>query len=197
MRDSRNDWSRREGLAQKIEPQSTWTDIALPERQLRALRELAVFAARFWQVSEDRQPEVTNTPSQTVALFSGADRAGKIVAAEVLARELHLELYRIDLTRVVSTYIRETEKNLSHIFTEASASNAILFFDEADALFGKRTEVKDSHDRSANIEISYFLQRLEEYGRLVILAAESPHEWTPCLQQRIGSVVDFPSSNPV
>ena len=92
------------------------------------------------------------------------------MAAEVLARDLHRELYRIDLARVVSKYIGETEKNLSRLFAEAAASGAILFFDEADALFGKRSEVKDSHDRYANVEISYFLQRTEEHRGLVIIA---------------------------
>ena len=104
------------------------------------------------------------------ALFGGPPGTGKTMAAEVIARELGLDLYKIDLSGVVSKYIGETEKNLARIFDEADSGNAILFFDEADALFGKRTEVTDAHDRYANIEISYLLQRMEEYEGVVILA---------------------------
>jgi SpoVK/Ycf46/Vps4 family AAA+-type ATPase len=127
-----------------------------------------------------------------MALFTGPSGTGKTMAAEVLARELHLGLYRIDLTRVVSKYIGETEKNLSRIFTDAATSGAILFFDEADALFGKRSEVKDSHDRYANIEVNYFLQRVEEHRGLVIFAAE-PHELAPAFSSRIDFIVQFSS----
>ncbi len=130
-----------------------------------------------------------------MALFTGPSGTGKTMAAEVLARELHLGLYRIDLTRVVSKYIGETEKNLSRIFTDAATSGAILCFDEADALFGKRSEVKDSHDRYANIEVNDFLQRVEEHRGLVILASNAPLEWPPALQPPIGFVVDFPFPN--
>ena len=192
MRESQKNRIGLEDLAQRIESVSTWADVAVPEQQLRVLRELAAHAAHRLQVSEDRQPEVNSlTHCGIVALFTGASGTGKTVAAEALARDLHLELYRIDLTRVVSKNIGETEKNLSRIFTEAAASGAILFFDEADALFGKRSEVKDSHDRYANIEVSYFLQRLEEYRGLVILAAEPSREWVPALPPRIGFVVEF------
>jgi SpoVK/Ycf46/Vps4 family AAA+-type ATPase len=192
MRESQKNRIGLEDLAQRIESVSTWADVAVPEQQLRVLRELAAHAAHRLQVSEDRQPEVNSlTHCGIVALFTGASGTGKTAAAEALARDLHLELYRIDLTRVVSKNIGETEKNLSRIFTEAAASGAILFFDEADALFGKRSEVKDSHDRYANIEVSYFLQRLEEYRGLVILAAEPSREWVPALPPRIGFVVEF------
>jgi SpoVK/Ycf46/Vps4 family AAA+-type ATPase len=191
MHESRNDRTRLENLAQKIEPASTWADTAVPEQQLRVLRELAAYAAHRSQVSEDRRSEIQSLPGR-IALFTGANGTGKTMAAEALAGDLHLELYRIDLTRVVSKYIGETEKNLSRIFTEAAASGAILFFDEADALFGKRSEVKDSHDRYANIEVSYFLQQVEEYRGLVILAAEPSPEWAPALPQHVGFVVEFP-----
>jgi SpoVK/Ycf46/Vps4 family AAA+-type ATPase len=192
MTDSRNEWIRRDGLAKRIEPKSTWADIAVPERQLQALRDLAASAVRPSRSSGGRQSDITTTAAHgLVALFSGVNNTGKIMAAEVLARELHLELHRIDLTRVVSKYIGETEKNLSQIFAASAAGNAILFFDEADALFGKRTEVKDSHDRYANIEISYFLQRVEEYHGPVILAADGAHEWTPAVRERIGFFVEF------
>jgi SpoVK/Ycf46/Vps4 family AAA+-type ATPase len=156
------------------------------------LRELAAFAAHLLQVSEDRQSKIGSLPDRgIIALFTGSSGTGKTLAAEVLARELHLELYRIDLTRVVSKNIGETKKNLSRIFTEGAASDAILFFDEAEAAFGKRSEVNDSHDRYANIEASYFLQRVGEYRELVILADETPHEWRPALPPRIGFVVEF------
>jgi len=193
MRESRNDRTRLENLAQRIEPASTWADIAVPEQQLRVLRELAAYAAHRLQVSEDRRSDIQSLPGR-IALFTGANGTGKTMAAEALARDLHLELYRIDLTRVVSKNIAETEKNLSRIFTEAAASGAILFFDEADALFGKRSEVKDSHDRYANIEVSYFLQQVEEYRGLVILAAGPTRDWASALPPRLGFVVQFPLS---
>jgi len=195
MRESRNDRTRLENLAQRIEPASTWADIVLPEQQLRVLRELAAYAADHLRVSEDWKSEIKSLPDRgIIALFTGVSGTGKTMAAEVLARDLHLELYRIDLTRVVSKYLGETEKNLSRIFTEAAASGAILFFDEADALFGKRSEVKDSHDRYANIEVSYFLQQVEEYRGLVILAAGPTRDWASALPPRLGFVVQFPLS---
>ena len=192
MHEPQKDWTRHENLAQRIEPASTWADIVVGEQQIRVLRELSAAAAHVLQVSEDQQSEIKSSPDRgIIALFTGAGGTGKTMAAEVLARDLHRELYRIDLTRVVSKYIGETEKNLSRLFTEAAASGAILFFDEADALFGKRSEVKDSHDRYANVEISYFLQRTEEHRGLVIIDAKAPLEWPPALLPRIGFVVEF------
>jgi len=192
MHESRNDRTRHEDPARRIEPVSTWADIAVGEQQLRVLRELAASAVHVLQVFEDQQSEIKNLPDRgIIALFTGPSGTGKTMAAEVLARDLHLELYRIDLTRVVSKYIGETEKNLSRIFAGAAAGRAILFFDEADALFGKRSEVKDSHDRYANIEVSYFLQRVEEHRGLVIIAAKARLEWPPASPPRIDSVVEF------
>ena len=193
-----NNLIRREPLGQQVEKASTSTDIALPEPQLKILREIAVSAGRPLPVSEDRQPESTKlTTHGTVALFSGANSAGKTTAAGVLSRQLGLELYRIDMKQVVGKYVGETEKNLSLAFAEAERQNAILFFDEADALFGKRTEVKDSHDRYANIEISYFLQQVKQHHRLVVLAAEAPDEWAPSMRQSIKFMVNFSLSNTV
>ena len=114
------------------------------------------------------------------------------MAAEIIAGELGLELYKIDLSTVVSKYIGETEKNLSRIFVEAETSNAILFFDEADALFGKRSEVKDSHDRYANIEIGYLLQRMEEYEGVVILATNFRKNMDEAFVRRLHFTVEFP-----
>jgi SpoVK/Ycf46/Vps4 family AAA+-type ATPase len=125
-------------------------------------------------------------------LFSGPPGTGKTMAAEVIAAELGLDLYKIDLSTVVSKYIGETEKNLERIFVEAETSNAILFFDEADALFGKRSEVRDSHDRYANIEISYLLQRMEAYDGVTILATNLGANLDEAFTRRLQFAVDFP-----
>ena len=126
------------------------------------------------------------------ALFTGASGTGKTLAAEVLAQELRLDLYRIDLSQVVSKYIGETEKNLRRVFEAAEAGGAILLFDEADALFGKRSEVRDSHDRYANIEVSYLLQRMEAYRGLAILTTNLKNAIDSAFLRRIRFVVQFP-----
>jgi SpoVK/Ycf46/Vps4 family AAA+-type ATPase len=126
------------------------------------------------------------------ALFSGPSGAGKTLAAEVMAHELRLDLYRIDLSQVVSKYIGETEKNLRAIFDAAETSGAVLLFDEADALFGKRSEVKDSHDRYANIEVSYLLQRMEAYRGLAVLTTNLRGALDPAFLRRIRYIVNFP-----
>jgi SpoVK/Ycf46/Vps4 family AAA+-type ATPase len=126
------------------------------------------------------------------ALFSGPSGTGKTMAAEVLAQELDLDLYRIDLSSVVSKYIGETEKNLRRVFDAAEMGGAILLFDEADALFGKRSEVKDSHDRYANIEVSYLLQRMEAYRGLAILTTNLKNALDPAFLRRIRFVLQFP-----
>lgn len=126
------------------------------------------------------------------ALFTGESGTGKTMAAEVIANELNLDLYRIDLSQVVSKYIGETEKNLRHIFDSAEEGGAILFFDEADALFGKRSEVRDSHDRYANIEISYLLQRMEAFRGLAILTTNMKSALDTAFLRRIRFIVQFP-----
>jgi SpoVK/Ycf46/Vps4 family AAA+-type ATPase len=126
------------------------------------------------------------------ALFVGVSGVGKTMAAEVLANALHLDLYRIDLSAVVSKYIGETEKNLHRIFDAAEEGGAILLFDEADALFGKRSEVKDSHDRYANIEVSYLLQRMEAYQGLAILTTNMKDVLDTAFLRRIRFIVQFP-----
>jgi SpoVK/Ycf46/Vps4 family AAA+-type ATPase len=126
------------------------------------------------------------------ALFCGPSGTGKTMAAGILARDLALDLYKIDLSTVVSKYIGETEKQLSRIFQEARSSNAILFFDEADALFGKRSEVKDAHDRYANIETAYLLQKMEEYEGIVILATNFRRNMDEAFTRRMHHIVDFP-----
>jgi len=125
-------------------------------------------------------------------LFSGASGTGKTMAAGVMARALGLALFRVDLSTVVSKYIGETEKNLSRIFEAAVAANVVLFFDEADALFGKRSEVKDAHDRYANIEVGYLLQRLEQYDGLVILASNLGRNIDEAFSRRLYEVIEFP-----
>jgi SpoVK/Ycf46/Vps4 family AAA+-type ATPase len=129
-------------------------------------------------------------------LFAGESGTGKTMAAQVLARDLGLELFRIDLATVISKYIGETEKNLDRIFGAAEGSNAILFFDEADALFGKRSEVSDSHDRYANIEVAYLLQKMEGYSGAVILATNFRHNIDEAFLRRLDFVIDFPFPEP-
>ena len=126
------------------------------------------------------------------ALFAGPSGTGKTMAASILAKELGLDLYKIDLASVVSKYIGETEKNLSRIFSEAERSNAVLFFDEADALFGKRSEVRDSHDRYANVEVAYLLQRMEEYSGIAVLATNLKGNLDDAFARRMQHVVEFP-----
>jgi SpoVK/Ycf46/Vps4 family AAA+-type ATPase len=126
------------------------------------------------------------------ALFAGESGTGKTMAAEVLARELRLALFRVDLSAIVSKYIGETEKNLRRVFDAAEDTGALLLFDEADALFGKRSEVRDSHDRYANIEVSYLLQRMEAYGGLAILTTNLKSALDPAFQRRLRFIVAFP-----
>jgi SpoVK/Ycf46/Vps4 family AAA+-type ATPase len=130
------------------------------------------------------------------ALFAGPSGTGKTMAAEVIARDLGLDLYKIDLSTVMSKYVGETEKNLERIFAAAEHSNAILFFDEADALFGKRSEVRDAHDRYANVEISYLLQKMEEYDGLVILTSNLSKNMDEAFVRRIHFTVEFPYPEP-
>jgi SpoVK/Ycf46/Vps4 family AAA+-type ATPase len=151
-------------------PAAACNDLILPETQLQTLRVIAAHVRQRAKVYETWGfAEKGNRGLGIGALFAGASGTGKTMAAEVLANELRLDLYRIDLSSVVSKYIGETEKNLRRVFDAAESGGAVLLFDEADALFGKRSEVKDSHDRYANIEISYLLQRMEAYRGLAIL----------------------------
>lgn len=182
-----------EDLAQRIEPVATWNELVLPDTQLHTLRAIAVHVRQRARVHDDWG--FANRSSQGLgiaALFTGASGTGKTMAAEVLANELHLDLYRIDLSQVVSKYIGETEKNLRRVFDAAEAGGAILLFDEADALFGKRSEVKDSHDRYANIEVSYLLQRMESYRGLAILTTNLKNALDGAFLRRLRFVVQFP-----
>jgi hypothetical protein len=180
-------------LAQHIEPLATWADLVLPEAQRGTLRQIAIHVRQMRVVYGDWGFAGKSARGLGIsALFSGASGTGKTMAAEVLANELTLDLYRIDLSAVVSKYIGETEKNLRRLFDAAEETGAILLFDEADALFGKRSEVKDSHDRYANIEVSYLLQRMEAYRGLAILTTNFRAALDPAFLRRIRFVVNFP-----
>jgi len=180
-------------LALKIKPGYSWQDIVLPKKKITQLKEICSQVKYHHRVFEewgfDRKLSYGKGLS---VLFTGPPGTGKTMAAEVIARELQLDLYKIDLSGVVSKYIGETEKNLGEVFREAETSNAILFFDEADALFGKRTEVSDAHDRYANIETSYLLQKMEEYEGVVILATNLRENMDNAFTRRIRFIVEFP-----
>ena len=181
------------GLAERIEPAAVRADLVLPERARATLDEMAVHVRRRRTVHESwGWRERSGRGLGVATLFTGASGTGKTMAAEVLAGELGLDLYRIDLARVVSKYIGETEKNLARVFAAAEGGGAILLFDEADALFGKRSEVKDSHDRYANLEISYLLQRMETYRGLAILTTNQRSALDPAFLRRLRFVVEFP-----
>lgn len=180
-------------LAQPLEPAYTWDDIVLPEDVGQQLHEIAAqvsYRGRVYREWGFGAQLVRG--SGLSALFSGVSGTGKTMAAEVLAKHLRLDLYRVDLAGVVNKYIGETEKNLRVIFSDAERYGAILFFDEADALFGRRTEIKDSHDRFANIEVNYLLQRMEEYRGLSILATNRKADLDRAFLRRLRFLVDFP-----
>ena len=180
-------------LAQRIEPKAGWDDLKLPDSEKTLLRQVADQVAQRSTVYDDWgfRPRM-NRGLSISALFTGESGTGKTMAAEVLAQELGLSLYRIDLSAVVSKYIGETEKNLRKLFDAAEDGGAILFFDEADALFGKRSEVKDSHDRYANIEVNYLLQRLESFRGLAILATNMKGALDQAFLRRLRFVINFP-----
>ena len=182
-----------EGLAQRVEPAADWDDLVLPESQLATLRQIAAHVRQRMKVYEEWGFGQKGARGLGISvLFSGESGTGKTMAAEVLANELELDLYRIDLSSMVSKYIGETEKNLRRVFDAAEHSGAILLFDEADALFGKRSEVKDSHDRYANIEVSYLLQCMEAYRGLAILTTNLKNCLDTAFQRRLRFVVQFP-----
>ena len=180
-------------LANKIEPIYQWNDIVVPDTLREQLEEICQRVIHQEQVLSDWGFARKLARGIGVnALFAGVSGTGKTMAAEIIARELQLDLYKIDLSMVVSKYIGETEKNLSQLFEAARRANAILFFDEADALFGKRSEVHDSHDRYANIEISYLLQKMEQYEGLAILATNLRDNMDDAFTRRLQFVLEFP-----
>jgi AAA+ superfamily predicted ATPase len=179
--------------AQKVESSYDWCDLVVPARVGQQLREVCA-AEKYRSVvyvewGFDRR---LAQGKGLYVLFSGPSGTGKTMSAGIVARELGLDLYKIDLSTVISKYIGETEKQLSQIFREAQSSNAILFFDEADAIFGKRSEVKDAHDRYANVEVSYLLQKMEEYEGIVILATNFRKNIDDAFTRRIHYIIEFP-----
>jgi hypothetical protein len=183
---------RLDGLAAPVAAWAAWDDLVLPEPQRRALHAIVRHVRHRARVQHGWGFGDRGAGFGVSALFAGGSGTGKTMAAEVLATELGLSLYRVDLSGVVSKYIGETEKNLGRVFDAAEASGAILLFDEADALFGKRSEVRDSHDRYANIEVSYLLQRMESYGGLAILTTNLADGLDPAFLRRLRFVVRFP-----
>jgi hypothetical protein len=189
--------SRLGELASHLESPYAWEDLVLPERPLDLLRSISAYLRHRDQVLSEWGYETTVSRTQGLkVLFAGESGTGKTMAAQVLGAQLGLDLFRVDLATIVSKYIGETEKNLERIFTAADGSNAILFFDEADALFGKRSEVSDSHDRYANIEVAYLLQRMEGYPGAVILATNFRRNIDDAFVRRLDFVIDFPFPEP-
>jgi ATP-dependent 26S proteasome regulatory subunit len=184
---------RLEGLAERIDPAARWSDLVLPGGHIELLHEIVRHVRHRTQVYERWGfGERTTRGLGVTALFTGESGTGKTLAAEVLAHELGLDLYRVDLAATVSKYIGETEKNLRRVFAAAEASGAVLLFDEADALFGKRGEVKDGHDRYANLEVAYLLQRMESYRGLAILTTNLRSNLDRAFLRRLRFVVQFP-----
>jgi ATPase family associated with various cellular activities (AAA) len=184
---------RLDDLAQRLETQASWEDLVLPEAQGQVLQDISAHVRQRLKVYETWGFGKQGSRGLGIsALFAGTSGTGKTMAAEVIAKELRLDLYRIDLSTIVSKYIGETEKNLRRIFDAAEEGGAILLFDEADAIFGKRSDVKDSHDRYANIEVSYLLQRMESYRGLAVLTTNLKSAIDTAFMRRIRFVVQFP-----
>ena len=180
-------------LAERLESTASWDDLTLPESDCQRLREIAGRMKHKATMAESSGHSAKISPGAGVtALFTGSSGTGKTMAAAALANDLNLALYWVDLRRIVSKSIGETEKNLQRVFEEGELSNAVLFFDEADALFGKRSEVQDSHDRYANLEIASLLQRMETYPGLAILATDLGSALDEASVCRLDCVIEFP-----
>ena len=177
----------------RVEPRAGWNDLVLPEEPLGLLRSVAAFLRhRDLVLSEWGYERAVGGGQGLKVLFAGESGTGKTMAAGVIAGDLGLDLFRVDLATVVSKYVGETEQNLDRIFAAAEGSNAVLLFDEADALFGKRSEVKDAHDRYANIEVAYLLQRMEAYAGAVILTTNLRANMDDAFLRRLDVLVEFP-----
>ena len=186
-----------EPLAKRLEPQATWDDLAIPGETLGVLRQLADQVRHRLQTARDpRRRRDTNREKGTVAVFAGEYGAGKRLAAEVLATDLGTDIYRVDLCAVVSKYIGETEENVRRLFDVAERADTLLFFDEADALFDRRSEVKDSRDRYTTLELSYLLQRMEAFRGLSVLATNLRIVLELACTRPRSLVVNFPCTGP-
>ena len=180
-------------LAHRVEAHHTWTDVVLPADRTAQLREIAEQVRHRAVVHEQWGFPATASGGHGVTLlFAGPPGTGKTMAAGVLARDLGLDLFVVDLATTVSKYIGETERNLARIFDAAAGGTAVLFFDEADALFGKRTQVRDAHDRYANLQTSYLLQRLESHDGVVVLATNLRKNMDEAFTRRLAATVEFP-----
>jgi SpoVK/Ycf46/Vps4 family AAA+-type ATPase len=183
---------RMEGSAQRVVSSRGWDDLVLPAAQMDTLHEIASQVKNRFIVYDRWNFGRGDERGMGISvLFSGPSGTGKTLAAEVLANSLRLDLYRIDLSQVVSKYIGETEKNLRRVFDAAEEGGSVLLFDEADAIFGKRSEVKDSHDRYANLEVSYLLQRMESYRGLAILTTNLKSAIDPAFHRRLRFIMQF------
>ncbi len=182
-------------FAMKLSPLYKWDDIVLLPDKKDQLREVCNYVKNYPTIYESWGFDKHSRSRGLNVLFSGPSGTGKTMAAEIIAGELGLDMYKIDLSMVVSKYIGETEKNLNRIFKDAEDTNAVLFFDEADALFGKRSEVKDAHDRYANIEINYLLQKMEEHEGIVVLASNMQKNMDEAFIRRMNFIVEFPFPN--
>ena len=184
-------------LASRIPAAYDWEDVVLPDAQKKLLKQACAHILHQHQVyyrwGFDKKISYGRGLS---ILFAGAPGTGKTMCAQVIARQLNMELYKINLSQIVSKYIGETEKNLRSVFQEARHASCILFFDECDALFGKRSEVKDSHDRNANVEVAYLLQQIEEYDGVCVLATNLIGNIDAAFLRRITYVVHFPFPEP-
>lgn len=182
-----------EQLAQRINVKTDWNQLRLPQEEVTLLHQIADYVKQRNRMFEDYGlPDKIKRGVGISALFTGNNGTGKTMAARVIANDLNLDLYRIDLSTVVSKYIGETEKNLGRLFDAADDSNAILLFDEADSLFGKRFGVKDAYDRYANMSIAYLLQRIESYQGLAILTTNTKDSLDSAFMRRLRFIVDFP-----
>jgi SpoVK/Ycf46/Vps4 family AAA+-type ATPase len=180
-------------LASKVTSRYQWSDIVLPTDSLQQLHEICNAGKNRSHVYEKWGfGNKLSLGKGLNILFVGPPGTGKTMAAEIVAKDLEIDLYKIDLSQVVSKYIGDTEKNLNRIFQAAEADNTILFFDEADALFGKRTEVKDAHDRFANIETGYLLQKMEDHDGIVILSSNLRNNIDQAFLRRMYAIVEFP-----
>jgi hypothetical protein len=184
-------------LATRLRPTYTWDDLVVPDRQLDALHSISAYLRHRDQVLGDWGYRRRVAKSQGLKiLFAGESGTGKTMAAQVLAADLGLDIFQVDLATIVSKYIGDTEKNLARIFEAAEGSNAMLFFDEADAMFGKRSEVSDAHDRYANLEVAYLLQKMEAHEGAVILATNFRRNIDDAFLRRLDFVIDFPFPEP-